>query len=155
MRSFIKERIMEKRKAIIWLKAGFMFGAVVDALALIPMLIPWSAKVFWGFSSSTGSYYFAQGMGASLMLGWTILLLWAYCKPLERRYVALFTIIVVIGIVTTEIVGIYRNYIGIDKLVVSLVLQTVGLILFSSGFIISNKALEQTPLKNEPTDRQI
>ena len=63
-------------------------------------------KIFWGFSDLNGSYYFAMGYGASLMFGWTLLLIWAYCKPLERRFVALFTSLVVIGLVVTEITSI-------------------------------------------------
>jgi hypothetical protein len=135
---------MEK-KAIIWLKVGFIAGAVVDALALLPMLIPRAAKIFWGFSAFTGMYYFAQGMGASLMLGWTLLLLWAYRKPLERRFVALLTDIVVIGIVMTEIFGIIRGYIDVAELIPSLVMQPLLLILFGYGFILSGKALKEVP----------
>lgn len=129
---------MEKR-AIIWLKVGFMAGAIVDALALLPMLLPFGAKVFWGFADFTGIYYFAQGMGASLMLGWTLLLLWAYHKPLERRFVALLTLIVVIGMGITDIVGIYNGYVEVGKLIPSLIMLPVWLILFGYGFYISGK----------------
>jgi hypothetical protein len=133
-----------EKRAIIWLKIGFMAGAVVDALALLPMLIPRGAKVFWGFSEFTGIYYFAQGMGASLMLGWTLLLLWAYRKPLERRFVALLTIIVVIGIVITEIVGICQGYAEVTKMVPSLIIQPVWMAVFGYGFILSGKALKKS-----------
>jgi hypothetical protein len=134
---------MEKR-AIIWLKVGFMAGAMVDALALIPMLIPWAAGIIWGFSDFTGIYYFAMGMGASLMVAWTILLLWAYRKSLERRYIALFTIIILIGIVMTEIVSLSQGYIQLSKVIPTLVMQVILLILYSYGFIISGKALNKT-----------
>jgi len=126
-----------KNKAVFWLKLSFLTGAVVDAVALIPMLVPPAAKIFWGFDNFTGIYYFAMGMGASLMLAWTILLLWAYRRPMERRFIALFTVIIVIGIIVTEIVAINMGYIQTKKLVVSLVMQPVLLALFSYGFIIS------------------
>jgi hypothetical protein len=51
-----------------------------------------------------------MGMGASLMLGWTVLLLWAYRQPLERRWVALFTMIVLVGIMSTEIFALGQGY---------------------------------------------
>jgi hypothetical protein len=137
---------MEKR-VIIRLKVGFMAGAVVDALAIVPMLIPWAAKIFWGFSGFTGAYYFAQGMGASLMLGWTLLLLWAYRKPLERRFVALLTVIVVMGMGITDVTGACHGYIDVVKLIPSLVMLPVWLILFGYGFIISGKALSITAAK--------
>ena len=139
---------MEKR-AITWLKVGFMAGAVVDALALLPMLIPWAAKIFWGFTGFSGMYYFAQGMGASLMLGWTLLLLWAYHKPLERRYAALLTLIVVAGMGITDVVGASKGYIDIAKLVPSLVMLPVWLILFGYGFYISGKALKKAAINQK------
>jgi uncharacterized membrane protein len=63
------------------LKTAFLAGAVTDALALFPMLIPPLAALLWGFDDVSGAYRFAMGYGASLMLGWTVLLLWAYQSP--------------------------------------------------------------------------
>ena len=61
---------------------AFMLGAITDALALVPMLLPPMAKLLWGFDAATGPYRFAMGYGASLMFGWTVLLLWAYARPI-------------------------------------------------------------------------
>ena len=77
------------------LKTAFLAGAVTDALALFPMLIPPLATLLWGFDQPTGAYRFAMGYGASLMLGWTALLVWAYQCPLERRVVAALTVLVI------------------------------------------------------------
>jgi hypothetical protein len=129
-----------ENKAVSWLKVSFMTGAVVDALALLPMLIPWAAKIFWGFENFTGIYYYAMGMGASLMLAWTLLLLWAYRKPRERRFIALFTILIIIGIGITEIFSLCQGYIQISKLAVTLALQAVLLFIYSYSFIISGTA---------------
>lgn len=128
-----------KNKAVFWLKLAFLVGAIVDGLAVIPMAIPWAAKIFWGFEGFTGIYYFAMGMGASLMLAWTILLLWAYRKPLERRFIALFTIIILIGIAATEIILASLDYISLKSVLVSLIMQAVWLVLFSYGFILSGR----------------
>jgi hypothetical protein len=103
------------------------------------MIIPAAAKIFWGLNDFTGIYYFAMGMGASLMLAWTILLFWAYCKPLERRYIALFTVIIIAGFVITEIVLSYHGYIPISKFWVSVVMQSLLMLLFSYSFFISGK----------------
>jgi hypothetical protein len=131
---------MQVNQAVLWLKVSFMIGAVIDAIALIPMLIPGAAKLFWGFEDFSGMYYFAMGMGASLMLAWTLLLLWAYRKPVERRYIALFTDIIVLGIATVEIGSFSAGNIQFNKIVVSLVSQVVLLGLFSYSFIVSGKA---------------
>jgi uncharacterized membrane protein len=128
---------MENKKAIFWLKLSFLVGMITDALALIPMLLPPLAKIFWGFKDFTGIYYFAMGYGASLMLAWTILLYWAYRKPVERRYVALFTSLILICFVVTEIVAISNGYIQLNKVVPSFVLQAILLIIFNYSVIIS------------------
>ena len=125
-----------KNRAIKWLKISFMIGAVVDSLALIPMLVPWAARIFWGFDDFTPIYYYAMGMGASLMLAWTILLLWAYRRPVERRFIALFTIIIIIGIMITEIFAMGQGY---YKPAYSLGFQVVLIGLFGYSFVISGK----------------
>jgi hypothetical protein len=129
-----------KNKAVFWLKLSFIIGAIVDGVALIPMCFPWAAKLFWGFEDFTAMYYFAMGMGASLMLAWTILLLWAYRQPLERRFIALFTVIILIGIAATEIVLASLDYINLKNVLPSLIMQTVWLALFSYSFILSGRA---------------
>jgi len=135
----MKEKILGNNKAIIWLKISFLIGAVTDALALIPMVIPAAAKIFWGFSNFSGIYYFAMGMGASLMLVWTILLFWAYRRPLERRYIALFTAMIVTGFVITEIILASHGDIPISKVLGSLAMQAILLVLFGYSFLISGK----------------
>jgi hypothetical protein len=133
---------VENNKAVIWLKVSFFIGAVTDALALIPMVIPAAARIFWGFSDFSGIYYFAMGMGASLMLAWTILLFWAFRKPLERRYVALFTVIIVAGFVITEIVLSCQGYLATNKFWASLAMQAILLSLFSYSFFSSGNRQE-------------
>ena len=71
------------------LRTAFVVGAVTDALAIAPMIVPGFAKLLWGFEDRSGAYQFAMGYGASLMLGWTVLLAWAYQSPLERVVIRL------------------------------------------------------------------
>jgi hypothetical protein len=128
-----------KNPAVFWLKLAFIIGAIIDGLAVIPMVIPWAAKIFWGFDGFTGIYYFAMGMGASLMLAWTVLLVWAYGKPLERRFIALFTIVILVCMVVMEITLVNLDYIGLKSVMGSLVMQPILLVLFGYGFGISGR----------------
>ncbi len=43
------------------LRAAFLTGAVTDALAIMPMLVPSVAKLLWGFDDVSGAYRFAMG----------------------------------------------------------------------------------------------
>lgn len=130
---------MDRKNILFWLKCSFLIGAITDALALIPMLCPSVTKIMWGFDSFSHSYYFAMGYGASLMFAWTILLIWAFMKPLTRRFVALLTDIVIIGLITTETTMIILGFMDIRKLMPTIVLQFILFVLFGFSFIKSEK----------------
>ena len=76
---------------------------MTDALAVVPMLFPPVAEVAWGFQHASEAYFFAMGYAASLMAGWTLLLIWAYARPIERRFVAILTLTAIAGLAATEV----------------------------------------------------
>jgi len=116
------------------LQVAFLVGAITDALAILPMLIPPLANLLWGFEDMSGSYQFAMGYGASLMLGWTVLLIWAYQKPLERKVVAALTVLVIYGLILTEIVAVLLGHLAVWRMLPTWLLQTILLGLFAGGF---------------------
>ena len=116
------------------LRIAFLAGAMTDALALVPMLVPSAAALLWGFHDVSGAYRFAMGYGASLMLGWTVLLFWAYQRPLERRAVAALTALVICGLVLTEIAAVLTGQLAAWRMAPTWCLQAVLLGLFAAGF---------------------
>lgn len=53
---------------------------------------------------------YAMGLGASLMAGWTLLLIWADRKPVERRGVLPLTIFpVIFGIALSGVVTVAKS----------------------------------------------
>lgn len=116
------------------LRTAFLAGAVTDAVALIPMLVPGVARLLWGFDDPSGSYQFAMRYGASLMLGWTALLIWAYQRPLERSGVAALTVLVIDGLVLTEIVAVRSGHLPAWRMVPTWCLQAVLLGLFAAAY---------------------
>jgi len=116
------------------LRVAFLVGAVTDGLAILPMLIPPLANLLWGFEDMSGAYQFAMGYGASLMLGWTALLIWAYQKPMERKVVAAFTVLVIYGLVLTEVMAVLSGYLAAWRILPTWFLQTILLCLFAGGF---------------------
>lgn len=116
------------------LKVAFLVGAITDALAVLPMLMPPLANFLWGFEDMSGPYQFAMGYGASLMLGWTVLLIWAYQAPLQRRVVAALTVLVVCGLVATEITSVLSGQLSLERMLPTWFLQAVLLGLFAGGF---------------------
>ena len=116
------------------LRCAFLLGAITDAFALVPMLFPEMAALLWGFSDPTGSYRFAMGYGASLMLGWTALLLWAYRRPIERRFVAALTVVVIYGLILTEVVAVASGAMPAWRMIPTWFLQAGLLALFATAY---------------------
>jgi hypothetical protein len=116
------------------LRTAFLAGAVTDALALVPMLSPPMARLLWGFDAADGAYRFAMGYGASLMAAWTILLLWAYRRPLERAFVAALTVFVIYGLVATEVAAVVSGAMPAWRMAPTWVLQAGLLGLFATAY---------------------
>lgn len=116
------------------LRAAFLVGALTDALAVIPMLSPAMAQLILGFDDVSEPYMFAMGYAASLMIGWTALLLWAYRKPVERAFVAVLTMLVIAGLVATEIVTVLFGALSASRMIPTWILQAILLGLFSCAY---------------------
>ena len=124
---------MSARRARL-LRTAFLAGAVTDALALVPMLSPQMARLLWGFEAADGAYRFAMGYGASLMAAWTVLLLWAYRRPLERAFVAALTVFVIYGLVATEVIAVVSGAMPAWRMVPTWMLQAGLLALFTTAY---------------------
>jgi hypothetical protein len=116
------------------LRAAFLLGALTDAVALIPMLSPSAANLMWGIEATSGAYRFAMGYGASLMFGWTLLLLWAYRRPLERRVVAALTVLVIYGLLAAEVATVLQGDIAWWRMAPTWFLQALLLSLFAGAY---------------------
>ena len=116
------------------LRIAFLAGAVTDALALVPMLWPTMARLLWGFEADDGAYRFAMGYGASLMAAWTVLLVWAYRSPVERAFVAALTVLVIWGLVVTELAAVASGAMAAWRMAPTWALQAGLLALFASAY---------------------
>ena len=79
---------LHKRK-IAFLRASYWVGAFADAIVGVRMLMP--------EKMGQEQFSYAMGTSAALMFGWTVLLLWADRKPVERKGVLLITIFPVLA----------------------------------------------------------
>ena len=123
-----------------WLRIAFIAGAVTDAGALLPMLLPSQASLVWGLDGLPASFWFAMNYGAALMLGWTVLLVWAALRPMERRFVAPMTALVVAGLALAEAASAYNGTVSAAKLAPIWALQTILFVLFATAYVKSGNA---------------
>ncbi len=115
------------------LRTAFIVGVVTDALALIPMLVPPATKVMWGVDNG-GAFRFAAMSAASLMLGWTALLLWGLKRPVERRGTIALTVLVVYGLALSEAVAVASGTIDVSRMAPTWCLQVGLTALFAAAF---------------------
>ena len=131
-----------KNKTIL-LRVSYWFGAVLDGVMVIPMLFPSVGGAMLGIDNFDpgNEYKYAMMIGASLMLGWTVLLIWADRKPLERKGIILITVIpVVIGMVLAGIFAASVGMVRVESMIPTWILQTILLILFSYSYFSTSKA---------------
>ena len=106
--------------AKLLIRIAFLVGAFTDGLAIIPMLSRRVGVALFGGDASQDSapYRYAMGIGASLMAGWTLLLMWGAFNPIERRGLLLLTVFPVIaGIVLATIVAVNNRVVLRSRLV--------------------------------------
>ncbi|MBU1077995.1 MAG: hypothetical protein KKH98_11925, partial [Spirochaetes bacterium] len=95
---------MKKKETL--LRVCYITGAVLDGFMVFPMVIPQLGLALFGVENFIpgASYKYAMYLGATLMAGWTFLLLWANKKPIERKGILLLTVFPVLaGLFTSDI----------------------------------------------------
>lgn len=78
----------------------------------------------------TPEYEIAMQFGAALMLAWTVLLIWADRKPVERRGILPITLIIIVMNFITFLQSAHLGLIPIEKLVPQLVVILFVFILY-------------------------
>ena len=129
-----------KRKTT-FLKISYLTGAVLDGFTVVPMVFPKiGAKLFGLANFNPDPYYrYAMFLAASLMLGWTILLLWAYFKPFERRGVLIITVIPVIcGIIASNVYAVVSKAVELRAMLPVFIAPTLAGILFLFSCFYAN-----------------
>nr|WP_319266702.1 hypothetical protein [uncultured Draconibacterium sp.] len=133
---------MRKRNKIKLLKIAFWIGAITDALAAIIMIYPKLGTYLFKHENVviTPEYRYALGMGAALMVGWTVLLIWGSFKPFERKGILVITVFPVItGIVLAQIYAVSCGYIALKNMIPIWIHLTVISSYFLSTYFKSNK----------------
>ena len=129
-------------KATTWLRVSYWTGAIADSVMVIAMLYPPILQSLLGVSGTeiTVETRCALAMGASLMAGWTVLLLWADRRPLERKGVLILTVFPVIaGLALATAYGVWVGYIMFSRAIPVWLFQLFLIILFSVSYVITRK----------------
>jgi len=123
------------------LRVSYWIGAIADLVVGIAMVYPkFLAQVLrLEEPPSAIETRCALGMGASLMFGWTALLIWADRKPLERKGVLVLTVPVILGLAYTALYGFLGGYIPLASAISIWVFQSFLIILFLLAYSLVTK----------------
>jgi predicted CoA-binding protein len=124
------------------LRVSYWVGAIADAVAGVAMLFPDAGGVVYGIPDfePTTAYRYAMRLGASLMFGWTVLLLWADRKPLERRGILPVTVFVIAGLAWAGAFAVNAHFISLPNMIPTWVLQVLLTVLFLYSYFRSGRA---------------
>ena len=122
-----------------WLRVSYWVGAIADGMFAVLML---SQAIFAQPSAITGyvpeiPYRYAMGLAGSLMLAWTLLLLWADRSPVARRGILLITNVVILGLMASTLFAASVAFIPVSAAVPMAVFQLGLLVLFTSSYVAS------------------
>jgi predicted CoA-binding protein len=134
--------------AIRWLRVSYWAGAIADALAAVAMLVPSVGASMYGMEGfePSAEYRYAMRLGASLMIGWTVLLLWADRKPLERRGVLPITVLVIAGLASAGAYAVDVGLIARSEMVPTWVVQGLLTVFFLYSYFRSLGVTEEVQL---------
>ena len=118
------------KDTILFLRIAYWWGVIADAVSAILMLFPNLFLRVMNFNLAPGrDFAFGLSYGVPLMIGWTILLIWADRKPLERKGILLLTLPIIAGYIAIELYAVSTGITSFGSALPLLVMQT-GLFVF-------------------------
>ena len=123
-----------------FVRLTYWVGGLVDLLAGIQLLLPTSV-VLLGFRGlrEPGPAGYPAVMAAFLMFGFTLILVWAHLRTVDRRQVLLFTLLVVIALAATNLAFAASGALVWTQVAGSLVIQAVLVAMFATSYAIATR----------------
>ena len=125
------------------LRFSYWFGAIADFILAVAMVYPPLMARMLNLDEAPASLdaRLALLIGASLMFGWTVLLIWGDRKPVERKGILLITIFpVIFGLALSTLYGFLEGYIPLKGAIPIWILQTFLIALFLSAYLYARKS---------------
>ena len=124
---------------MFWIKLAYWLGVVADAVWAVGLLLPQVFGTLTGRPEFNPDFQtrVIMGMAGSLMIGWTLLLLWAVREPIERRVVILLTAFpVVLGMFIISLIEVLH---GNTFIVWALIKSTVLMVSMTTSYVLAGK----------------
>lgn len=128
------------KNKILFIKIIFYIGIAADFLSIFPLVFPGIAKIMFGLTNynTSNEYLYVSRIGASLMAGWTLLLLWGSFKPIERRGILFLTLFPVLsGLLISSILTVISESIEFKYMLPLWIFYTVIIPLYFTAYFVA------------------
>jgi len=125
------------------LRISYWIGAVADAFFALALVYPklWGRALGLAAFAPDLQHRLDMGVGASLMLSWTVLLLWADRKPMERKGVLLLTVVPALtGLFLAGIVAVISGANSLRNMLLVFIMQTILSVLFVASYVNARRS---------------
>jgi len=142
------------KKEVSLLRFSYRVGAVADGFFALAMIFPklWGMTLGLDHFSPILQHRLDMAVGASLMFSWTILLLWADRKPLERKGVLLLTVFpALLCLVITGIIAVLLGATSLRNILHVFLMQAALAVLFLTSYILARRAERAAARENAST----
>ena len=127
------------KNTVLLLKFSYIIGAILDALVAIQMFSPDILTLTTGVSSfaPTSNFLYASYMSGVMMISWSVLLIWGYLKPVERKDILLITVLPVVGLMISGILSTTAGFLPWLTMIVFLAIQAFLVVLFTTSYLLN------------------
>lgn len=135
-----KKEVSPMDNRIRWLRIAYWTGAIIDALAFIPLVNSdvWAALNQVPNFHADWDFRYSQAFAAAFMAGWTILLIWADRNPLERRGILLITVFpVIVGLNSARYILYMGGMVPVPFTTLGVVIPVILSLLFLFAYVHS------------------
>jgi hypothetical protein len=135
---------LNQNKIILLLRVCYWLGALLDLVSFFQMFFPeFAVQMMHANIEIEPGYIFGMQLGSSLMLAWTILLIWADRKPLERCDILLITEIIIIMNLWVILKAIFNGLLPVNGMLPQLIIMCSLFFLYGGSYILSNRKKSQ------------
>jgi len=124
------------KEKIHLLRVCYWWGIVADAVMAIQMLFPrLFLRIMHVDLPPDRGFMYGLRMGAPLMIGWTMLLLWADREPAARKDVLPLTVPVIVGYVLIEVHTLASGLAPLGRTIALFAMQAGMVSLFTFSYL--------------------
>ena len=132
------------QKKMYYIRFCYWIGAIIDGLVAIDMFlyIIFGSPLYMTSPPPSEETQYILTSGASLMLGWTFILMWGDQKPIERRGLLLITVFPVIVLflifdITLFLMG--NKWISLETTLIASIIRPILIVVFLTGYFLAKK----------------